>query len=98
MNNNLNNQTMTNQIKSNRFVIRKSLIGKNQLIEFTDKKGVTTVYNHDVVYNALKDKFEAMECFAKYKSYTASNAMPKFVRDLPALVDVDVVDEVVADE
>jgi hypothetical protein len=73
-------------LKSKRFVIRKGLIGKNQLIDFTDKKGTTVTYNHDVVYNALKDRFEAMECFQKYKSYTNSNALPVFVRELDTLV------------
>jgi hypothetical protein len=69
-------------IKTNRFVIRKTLIGKNQIITFTNKKGVTYMYNHDEVYNLHKDRFEAMECFAKYKNYTNSNAMPAFCRDL----------------
>jgi hypothetical protein len=73
-------------IKSNRFVVRKSLIGKNQMIEFTDKKGITHTYNHDIVYEKLKARFEAMECFAKYKSYTNSNALPVFVRELDSLV------------
>ena len=27
-----------NELKSKRFVVRKSLIGKNQVIEFTNKK------------------------------------------------------------
>jgi hypothetical protein len=69
-----------------RFVIAKSLIGKNIVIEFTNKKGVKCVYNHDKVYDQLKDKFEAMECFAKYKSYTNSNDLPVFVRQLKELV------------
>lgn len=69
-----------------RFVIAKSMIGKNQLLEFTNKKGQQCIYNHDVVYEQLKDKFEAMECFAKYKSYTNTNDLPVFVRNLPTLV------------
>ncbi len=69
-------------ITTKRFVIRKSLIGKNVIITFTNKKDVTYTYNHDEVYNAHKERFEAMECFAKYKNYTNSNAMPAFCRDL----------------
>ena len=34
-----------------RFVIRKSLIGKNEVITFTNKKGEQVKYNHDEVYN-----------------------------------------------
>ena len=36
---------------SKRFVLRKSLIGKNTIITFTNKKGVTMKYNHDDVYS-----------------------------------------------
>ena len=69
-------------ITTKRFVIRKSLIGKNVIITFTNKKDVTYTYNHDEVYNTHKERFEAMECFAKYKNYTNSNAMPAFCRNL----------------
>ena len=67
-------------MKTNRFVIRKSLVGQNVTIEFTNKKGQTWKYNHDEVYNTFKDKFESMECFAKYKNYTNTNAVPAFAR------------------
>ena len=72
----------TSTLKTNRFVIRKSLIGKNTIITFTNKKGITMSYNHDEVYNTHKDRFESMNCFAKYKSYTNSNNIPAFCRDL----------------
>ena len=65
-----------------RFVIRKSLIGKNEVITFTNKKGETVKYNHDDVYNAHKERFESMNCFAKYKSYANTNCMPAFCRDM----------------
>ena len=65
-----------------RFVIRKSLIGKNTIITFTNKKGEVVKYNHDEVYNAHKERFESMNCFEKYKSYTNSNAMPAFCQDM----------------
>ena len=65
-----------------RFVIRKSLIGKNVEIKFTNKKGEVVKYNHDDVYNTHKERFESMNCFAKYKSYTNTNCMPAFCRDL----------------
>ena len=69
-------------MKSNRFVIRKSLIGKNVVITFVNKKGESVSYNHDDVYNAHKERFDAMNCFAKYKSYTNTNCMPAFCRDM----------------
>ena len=69
-------------MKLNRFVIRKSLIGKNVVICFMNKHGIKIEYNHDDVYNAHKERFDAMNCFAKYKSYTNSNTMPAFCRDM----------------
>ena len=49
-------------LKSKRFVVRKSLIGKNQIIEFTNKKGETYTYNHDKVFEVMKSKLETMVC------------------------------------
>jgi hypothetical protein len=71
-----------NKLTTKRFVIRKSLIGKNTIITFTNKKGDEITYNHDVVYNTNKERFESMNCFKKYKSYTNSNNIPTFCRDL----------------
>ena len=71
-----------NNLTTKRFVIRKSLIGKNTIITFTNKKQEKVSYNHDEVYNTHKSRFESMNCFAKYKSYTNSNAIPAFCRDL----------------
>ena len=72
---------MSEVLKSKRFVIRKSLIGKNQVIEVTFKNGKTATYNHDKVYELLKDKLETLPCFQKYKSYTSSNSLPVAVRN-----------------
>jgi hypothetical protein len=69
-------------LTTKRFVIRKSLIGKNTIITFINKKQEKVSYNHDEVYNTHKERFESMNCFAKYKSYTNSNAIPAFCRDL----------------
>ncbi len=71
---------MTNTINSKRFVIRKSLINSNTIIEFTNKKGVTYTYNHDIAYNIMKDSLNKMNCFKKYKSYTATNNIPVVLR------------------
>tara|TARA_R100000781_G_C3972421_1_gene90614 strand:+ start:125 stop:367 length:243 start_codon:yes stop_codon:yes gene_type:complete len=70
-----------NVLKSKRFVVRLSLVGKNQTIEFTNKKGQTYTYNHDKVYSIMKDKLESLDCFKKYKSYTSSTNIPKVLRD-----------------
>ena len=73
---------MTNNvIKSKRFVVRQSLVGQNATIKVEFKNGKTATYNHDKVFALMKDKLEAMACWAKYKSYTASNNLPMSVRD-----------------
>ena len=46
-------------METKRFVIRKSLIGKNTIITFVNKKNETVKYNHDEVYNAHKERFES---------------------------------------
>ena len=72
--------TKVEELKTKRFVIRKSLIGKNQVISFTNKKGVNVKYNHDVAYKLLKSTLDNLACFAKYKSYTATNNIPTILR------------------
>ena len=69
-------------LNSKRFVIRKSLIGKNQIISFTNKKGITIEYNHDIAYNIMKENLSKMNCFQKYKSYTASGNIPTVLRNV----------------
>ena len=70
-----------NVIKSKRFVVRQSLVGKDTTINVTFKNGNRVTYNHDKVFSLMKDKLEAMNCWAKYKSYTASNNIPVVIRD-----------------
>ena len=72
----------TNVLKSKRFVVRMSLVGKNQMIEFTNKKGDTVTYNHDKVYEVMKSKLETLPCWEKYKSYTATSNIPMSVRNI----------------
>ena len=68
-------------LKSKRFVVRKSLIGKNQTIEVTFKNGNSVTYNHDKVYSIMKDNLNKLNCFEKYGSYTSSTNIPKILRD-----------------
>ena len=72
----------TNNITTKRFVIRKSLIGTNTVITFTNKKDITFTYDHDEIYSTFQEKFESMKCFQQYKSYTNSNTVPAFARNL----------------
>jgi hypothetical protein len=72
----------TNNLTTKRFVIRKSLLDTNTIITFTNKKDQTFTYDHDEIYTTFQEKFESMPCFQQYKSYTNSNTVPKFCREL----------------
>ena len=76
----------TNNLTTKRFVIRKSLIGTNTVITFTNNKNITYTYDHDEIYSTFQEKFETMKCFQEYKSYTNSNIVPKFCRELSEIV------------
>ena len=69
-----------NELTTKRFVIRKSLIGKNYVITFKNKKGKSITYFHDKVYSKNKALLDNMPCFNKYKSYTATNNLPTWAR------------------
>ena len=74
--------TKSNVVESKRFVVRKSLIGKNVVITFTNKKGDNITYNHDKVYEIMNSKLETLPCWEKYKSYTATNNIPLVCRNV----------------
>ena len=69
-------------LNSKRFVIRKSLIGKNTTINVEFKNGKKVTYNHDKVYEIMKDKLNSLNCFQKYNSYTSSTNVPVSVRSV----------------
>ena len=69
----------TNKITTKRFVIRKSLLGTNTIIEFTNKKGETYEYDHDEIFSKNQERFLSMACFNEYGSYTNSNKIPNWV-------------------
>lgn len=82
-------QALLEQIKSQskllvskRFIIRKSLIGQNVTVQFTDYDGKVHTYNHDKVYEFNRERFDNMKCFNKYKYYSQTFDLPKFVRDM----------------
>ena len=70
----------SNSITSKRFVLRKSLVGSNTIITFTNKKGVTVKYSHDKAFAIMKDTLTKLPCWLKYKSYTATNNIPVVLR------------------
>ena len=65
-----------------RFVIRKSLIGKNTTINVEFKNGKKVSYNHDEVFEIMKNKLTLLPCWLKYNSYTSSTNVPVVVREV----------------
>ena len=51
-----------NTLISKRFVLRKSLIGKNTIITVNFKNGNTVTYNHDKAFTLMQSALEAMPC------------------------------------
>ena len=69
-------------LQSKRFLLRKSLINTNTIIEVTFKNGKSAKYAHDEVYEVMKEKLNNMNCWEKYKSYTSSTSVPVSVRSV----------------
>ena len=76
---------MQNSIQSKRFVIRKSLINQNAIIEVTFKNGKTFKYNHDKAFELMKDNLTKLNCWEKYKSYTSSTSIPKALQNVEVI-------------
>ena len=85
---------MSNLLKSKRFVVRQSLIGKDTNVQVSFKNGKTITYSHDKAFEIMKPALEAMNCWEKYKSYTATNNIPKVLRDTDAVIETAEVEEV----
>ena len=68
------------KLTKKRFVISKSLIGKNVEITFTNKKSETYTYNHDEVFSNNQEKLLSMKCFNEYGNYTNSNKIPNWAK------------------
>ena len=72
-------------LNSKRFVVRQSLIGKNQVINVEFKNGKTFKYNHDKVFSLMKDNLTKLNCWEKYKSYTSSTSIPKVLQNVEVI-------------
>ena len=71
---------MNTIVEKKRFVISKGMVGKELVVQFTNKKGETIKYDHDSVYSLNQEKLVEMECFQKYGNYTNSNNIPTWAR------------------
>ena len=80
------NKQKVNSIVSKRFVIRKKLVGQGLIIKYTNYDGKVCDYDHDKVYMENQERFDSMACFKKYKIYTQSFNLPRFVRDMKSYI------------
>ena len=47
------------------FVVRKTWLGRNQVITFVNNKKQTVTYNHDEVLNQMLPKLNILPCWIK---------------------------------
>lgn len=62
------------------FVVRKSWKGRNQIITFTNKKGKTITYDHDVALAIMEPKLSIMPCWLKRGYWSQSTDLPVALR------------------
>ena len=77
------------------FVVRKSWLGRNQVITFVNKKNQKVTYNHDDVLKVMLPKLSIMPCWIKREYWSQSTDMPKDVRNLATYEDVLPSDEMI---
>lgn len=64
------------------FVVRKSWLGRNQVITFVNNKNQRITYNHDDVLKVMLPKLSIMPCWIKREYWSQSTDMPSNVRHL----------------
>jgi hypothetical protein len=74
------------------FVVRKSWLGRNQVITFVNNKNQRITYNHDEVLKIMLPKLSIMPCWIKREYWSQSTDMPSNVRHLAQVVSLDVVE------
>jgi hypothetical protein len=69
-------------INRKNFVVRKSWLGRNQIITFTNNKQQVVTYNHDTILEAMLPKLSIMPCWIKRGYWSQSTNLPTNVRHL----------------
>ena len=70
------------------FVVRKSWLGRNQVITFTNNKGQTITYNHDEALKVMLPKLSILPCWAKRGYWSQSTNAPKNVLASEAVTEI----------
>ena len=74
-------------INRKNFVVRKSWLGRNQIITFVNNKDQVVTYNHDTILEAMLPKLSIMPCWIKRGYWSQSTNLPTNVRHLADIVD-----------
>ena len=72
------------------FVVRKSWLGRNQMITFINNKNQEVTYNHDEVLQLMLPKLNIMPCWIKRGYWSQSTNLPVNVRHLGTFVELEV--------
>ena len=72
------------------FVVRKSWLGRNQVITFINNKKQEVTYNHDEVLQVMLPKLNIMPCWIKRGYWSQSTNLPVNVRHLGTFVELEV--------
>ena len=70
------------------FVVRKSWMGRNQVITFVNNKGQKITYNHDEALKVMLPKLNILPCWAKRGYWSQSTNAPKIVLSSEAVLNV----------
>jgi hypothetical protein len=62
------------------FVVRKSWIGRGQIITFKNNKGVDITYNHDIAVEIMLPRLELSNAWDKYGYWSQSTDIPLSLR------------------
>jgi len=94
-------KSMTNEEKSlifppitrKNFVVRKSWLGRNQMITFINNKDQVVTYNHDTILEAMLPKLNIMPCWIKRGYWSQSTNLPTNVKHLAEIVEAEVTEK-----
>jgi hypothetical protein len=67
-------------IERKNFVVRKNWLGRNQMITFTNNKGIKITYNHDKALEIMLPKLNIMPCWIKRGYWSQSTDLPVILR------------------
>ena len=74
-------------IKKN-FVVRDSWYGRNQIITFTNKKGQTIKYNHDIALDIMRPKLNLSANWLKRKYWSQSTNIPSILQNSECIIEI----------